>query len=460
MLSIRFPCKPKYLHMKKLSPIAYRSLFFKHVWRFIQNVSTPAELNRSHAVAVSGGLDSMTLLWFANSLYKQGKIGPVRALFVNHQTREGQKGDQALVEKFCQQENIPLKVLNVTGLSNLQSNFEARARKIRRDLCLAERNKGELLWVGHHLDDSYEWNFMQRNRSTNAKASIGIPVRNRCIIRPFLCATRAQIKHLSIFEAIPYQDDPTNFDLKHDRNFVRHKIIPHIKKRYPKYLKFYAHFANFSAFKLNVNIMGRSDYSKIYAFEQGAVLTGRNFSDIQIQEILHTYSHADRGKLITPIEKMLRAIDNGKKGPFHFSGRMEAYYSYGLLMIYQQGMKNYDESIAKVLHSLSEKELLNMPTYKLVELKHSWQNLMTTSDAMLNMPGLVLVLESESVCKTMNTSVFDPLFPKVSEVCKARGLRFSSFQKCCEVWSQKSEKLPERLRLLPLANLSNLFTFQ
>lgn len=446
--------------MKKLSPIAYRALFYKHVWRFIGHITTARELSGKHAVAVSGGLDSMTLLWFAHNLHKQGKIGPVRAMFVNHHTRAGQKGDGEVVKAFCKQEGIPLVLLHVKGLSALDSNFEAKARKIRRDMCKEELKKDELLWVGHHLDDSYEWSFMQKHRSTSPKSGIGIPVRNQSIIRPFLAVTRAQIKRLARFEGIDYRNDPTNWDLHHDRNFVRHKIIPLIKQRYPKYLKFYAHSSNFAAMVLNISATEKRGPSKLFVFENGALILGKRFSEIQIQELIHNYSNADRGEVITPIERMLRAIDNGKKGPFHFSGAMEAYHSYGMLMIYQQGMKNYDAAIAMTLSELSLQELMQMTSYKKIELEHAWQNLLKSSDAMLNMPGLVLVLESDSICKTLNTSVFDPLFPLVSKVCQQRGLRFLTFQKCLDVWLQKRERLPERLRLLPLYNLSNLFTSQ
>jgi tRNA(Ile)-lysidine synthase len=446
--------------MKKLSPIAYRTLFFKHVWHFTLGVATSRELQGSHVVAVSGGLDSMTLLWFVKTLSEQGRIGPVRAIFVNHHTREGQILDQQLVEKFCRQENIPLKVLHVTGLSPHEGNFEAKARKMRRELCLNETKANELLWVGHQLDDSFEWNFMQRNRSMSPKASIGIPVRNRAIIRPFLCVTRSQIKRLASFEGIKFLEDPTNKNLQHDRNYVRHKIVPLIKRRYPKYLKFYSHFANFSALILKISVRSRSGLSKIFAFEDGAVLLGKHFSEVQIQEVLHSYSKADRGKLITPIEKMLRAIDNGKKGPFQFSGGLEAYYTYNLLMIYPKGMKNYDESIAEILKQLSSDDLKKIPTFKRFELRHAFHQLLQSSDGLANMPGLILVLESESICKTLNASVYDALFPKVSALCKERGWRFTSYSKCLETWKNKKEKLPETLRLLPLSNLSNLFASQ
>lgn len=423
-------------------------------------MASSKELVGNHAVAVSGGLDSMTLLWFVNELSKQGKIGPVRAVFVNHHTRSGQKGDGELIQNFCRLENIPFTELSVEGLSKDESNFEAKARKERRNLCLNELKKNELLWVGHHLDDSFEWNFMQRNRSTTPKSSIGIPVRNGPIIRPFLCVTRSQLKRLSKFEGISFREDPTNKDLKHDRNYVRLKIVPFIRARYPKYLKFYSHFANFSAMLLKTNIMNRGGTSKVFVYEQGAVICGRHFSEMQIQELLHHYSNADRGEIITPIERMLRAIDNGKKGPFQFSGGLEAYASHAQLMIYRKGFTNYDEQIALILSQLSKNALNMMSTYSKTELEYAWQNLLSTPDALKNMPGIVLVIESESICKTLNTSVFDPMFPRVSAVCKERGLRFLTFQKCLDVWMQKKEKLPEKLRLLPLCNLSNLFSSQ
>jgi tRNA(Ile)-lysidine synthetase-like protein len=446
--------------MKKLSPIAYRALFFKHVWRFLGNIASAEEIAGPHAVAVSGGKDSMTLLWFAKSLHDQGKIGPVRAIFVHHHTRSGQTRDAKLIEKFCKDEDIQLKILHAENLNSVESNFEARARKVRRALCLGEIKKNELLWVGHHLDDSYEWNMMQRHRSNNPKSAIGIPVRNGRIIRPFHCVTSKQIGRLRRFEGVPFREDPTNSDIKYDRNYIRLKVIVPLAEKFPGYLKFYAHLANFSAMMLKVSVITRTGASKIYVFEQGGVLEGKHFSEIQIQELLHAYSNTDRGEIVGPIQRMLKAIDNGKKGPFHFSGGMEAYASHNLLMIYHQGFKNYDEGVASILEQLSEQEILSIPHYKRIELQHAWMNLLQSTDALLNMPGLVLILEHENVAKGLNASVYDFMFPRVSEVCQRRGWRFITFTKCLEVWRSKQEKLPERLRLLPLCNLSNLFSSQ
>ena len=152
--------------MKKLNPDAYRTLFFKHVTKFIEAIARPTELMGSHAIAVSGGCDSMTLLWVAACLRKIGEIGQIRAIFIHHHTRPSQDDDQFLVEQFCKNEGIPFSVLHAKGLDSETGNFEGRARVIRRELLVNGLSQGELLWLGHHLNDSYEWAVMQRNRSS------------------------------------------------------------------------------------------------------------------------------------------------------------------------------------------------------------------------------------------------------------------------------------------------------
>jgi tRNA(Ile)-lysidine synthase len=414
----------------------------------------------SHAIGVSGGVDSMVLLWFAHELFKQGKIGPVRAFFVHHHTRSGQDQDGNLVREFCDLNKIPFKILHAKDLDLEIGNFEGRARRERRALLMNDLLPGESLWLGHHIDDSYEWSIMQRYRSGQPKSSLGIPVRNGKIIRPFLCVTKEQLLHISQFEKIVFRDDPTNKETKYDRNFLRADLVPLIQKRFPKYLKHYVNHANHMAVILHLNITNRVNENQIHLYEQGAIIQGPQFSQYQVQELLHSFSNSERGEISAQILKMFKAIDNGKKGPFHFSGGTEAYSSHKLLMIYKQNMKNHDEAIAKILEGISGTELMSLPTFNRKDLERAWKNLATTTDAMLNMPGLVLICESDSIAKTLNASIYDSLFPATSQVCKEKGFRFVSCLKGMETWKRKKNKLPEKLRLLPLWNLANLFAFQ
>ncbi len=447
--------------MKKLSPRSYQSLFLKHLWRFLSRVVAQAELAGNHAVAVSGGPDSMALLWVAIRLRQEGKLGPVRAIFVNHQTREGQHQEGELVRRFCADQGILFTELLATNLRFPGGNFEARARRERRRLCLEALGSQELLWIGHHLDDSFEWNFMQRHRSAQVGSALGIPVRNHKIVRPLLCVSRAQIERLVKISGLPSALDPTNSDVRFDRNYVRGVIAPLIRARYPKYLKLYAQSANTLAQLLNVSLLApRIEPICTHGFENGVALEGKCFSSSQIQSLIHQYSLSDRGEISTPVDRMLLAIENRKKGPFHFSGGVEAYYSPGLLLLYRRGFVTADSEISAVLRQLSTPELEAMGGCTKVELQAAWDSLLQRPDALSHLPGLVLVLDTPAIRKTLNTSVYDPLFPEVSKICQEKGLRFVTFRKCLDTWTQKQERLPETLGLVPLYNLSNLFTSQ
>lgn len=446
--------------MKKLKSNAYRTLFLKQVGKFIDVVTTPRELQGSHAVAVSGGRDSMTLLWLLNHFNKTGKVGPIRAVFVHHHTRQGQDEDLKLVEDFCRKEKIPFTAAHARDLHLKDGNFEERARKIRRALLSNGLSQGELLWLGHHLNDSYEWAIMQRNRTSHLISTLGIPVRNGQIVRPLLSVSRKQIERFSKIEKIPFREDPTNSDLRFDRNYVREKVVANIAGRYPKYLKHYVNISNQAAMNLSKSIITRKTLIDVYSYEDGAVLIGMKYDLVQIQELMHAYSNADRGELVGPIGRMLDAIRNSKKGPFQFSGGLEAYHSHTMLMIYRKGMKNSDESYARVLNSLSNETLASLATYRREELENSFRHFLKSRHAMCDMPGLILVLEKGNICKTLNCSVYDARFPEVSRVCQERGLSFITYTKCLERWQTRRQNLPEKLRLLPLFNLSNLFSSQ
>jgi tRNA(Ile)-lysidine synthase len=446
--------------MKKLNSKAYRTLFLKHVRKFLGAVTTPRELEGPHAIACSGGQDSMTLLWLMIQFHRGGIIGPVRAIFVHHHTRKGQDDDLKLVEDYCRKEKIPFSVEHAQGLHLKSGNFEKRARTIRRALLSNGLSQGELLWLGHHLNDSYEWAIMQRNRTSHLISTLGIPVRNGRIVRPFLCVSRKQIETISRLEKIPFIDDPTNLDLRYDRNYFRHKVVANIAARFPLHLKHYVQISNQAAMNLSKSMITRKTLIDVYSYEDGAVLVGMKYDVVQIQELMHAYSNTDRGELVGPIGRMLDAIRNGKKGPFQFSGGLEAYHSHTLLMIYRKRMKNSDQSISTVLQSLSNETLKKIATFNRHELEISFQNFLKNPKAISDMPGLVLVMENNNICKSLSTSVYDARFPEVSRVCQERGLRFVTYTKCLERWHSRRQNLPEKLRLLPLWNLSHLFSSQ
>lgn len=432
----------------------YQTLFFKHTWKFLTSVLSDFELKKNHVIAVSGGRDSMALLAMGKTFSDQGKIGPVRAIFIHHHTRPGQDQDQKVVEEFCRKKGVAFEVLHAKGLNISQKNFEERARVIRHQLCLSALTRGELLWMGHHLDDSYEWSLMQRSRSSNAQAILGIPLRNKQIIRPFMSVSREQISRFVRAMKIPFREDPTNVYLHHDRNYLRAVVIPLLKKRFPQYLKHYVRQSNSLARKSGVSLIHEKESTQLI-YPEGALLIGKEFSANVLKEIIHTYSHAQRGEVMSAIEAMQKAILNQKKGPFSFSGGVRAYYSHEALIIFHESFKNLDEAWARELSEMSEEKINNLPFWTLSQTQDEWLKVLESDDALSMLPLPILVFDSQNVHKSLKTSVFDPLFPQLSAVCQKKGWRFIMARKFLENWEYKRKKMPKSLRIIPLSSLSH-----
>jgi len=443
--------------MKKLGHSSYTNLFINHVQNFLEQVLTLKERKSHHLLAVSGGVDSMALLWVAKKLANKEVIGPFSVVFCHHQTRTGQDHEENLVATFCQQLEIPFKSVILQGLNKNRPNFEAEARRLRKEAFLKE--KADFIWEAHHLNDSYEWHLMQKSKSRHLNSSLGIPVRNKKVVRPFMCVSKAQIERLARFEKIPYLFDPTNKDPRYERNYVRLKIIPQLAARYPKYLASYVAQMNALSSFLKLNILPSVEERK-FTYKEAHLFLGDDFSKSSLVSSIHQFSNKDRGEIFSTLEKMLKAIGHQKQGPFHFSGGVKGFYSPGILMFTHGRFQNKDEELFHLLSSLPMHKIKSIPKKSLQELKKSFEDLLNLSDAPAFFPMPCLVIENKFIEKTLNTSGSDSMFPRVTELCRSRGWRLVAMNKLLKTWESKKKRLPQRLGIYPLHELYHLFSSQ
>ena len=79
-------------------------------------------------IAISGGMDSMTLLHLALGLRPKHKLFVVH---VNHGLRSKSKSEQKFVERSCKNYNIPLFVKKINTHFHQQESIEMWARRVR-----------------------------------------------------------------------------------------------------------------------------------------------------------------------------------------------------------------------------------------------------------------------------------------------------------------------------------------
>jgi len=109
------------------------------------------------AIALSGGKDSLTLLYLLHAIIGRGfPLRPIVALNVSGAFSCGASISQGFLQKTCQELNVPLKVLNVEQNVDTIECYSC-SRQRRKALFEAARAEGaELIAFGHHQDDLSE----------------------------------------------------------------------------------------------------------------------------------------------------------------------------------------------------------------------------------------------------------------------------------------------------------------
>lgn len=187
-------------------------------------------------VAYSGGLDSSCLLHLASGwAAEHGR--PVTALHLNHGLSANADSWQAFCERQCRRFGVPLKVkqsrLGETGTANL----EQRARDARYAWFESLLDRKSVLLMAHHRDDQAETLLLRMLRGSGTRGLSGIPGsrplgRGR-VVRPLLEVDRETLHGYAAGQGLEWIEDESNLSLDHDRNYLRHEIMPRLASRWP-----------------------------------------------------------------------------------------------------------------------------------------------------------------------------------------------------------------------------------
>ena len=179
--------------------------------------------------AVSGGADSMALLW---SMYLlKEKLGiDLAAAHLNHGLRGTESDrDEAFVREFCQGYEIPLYCEKVQVTAG-EKGLEAAAREARYTFFRTVPGK---IATAHTADDNAETVLMRMIRGTGLKGLGAIAPVNGNLIRPMLTVTRQEVLAFLQEYHIGYVTDSSNETDTFLRNRIRHHVMPLLKQENP-----------------------------------------------------------------------------------------------------------------------------------------------------------------------------------------------------------------------------------
>lgn len=175
------------------------------------------------AVAVSGGPDSLALLWLAAAAFP----GRTAGLTVDHGLRAGSAAEAAGVAALCAGIGVPHATLLWAGpkpAANLQAAARAARYALMGDWCAA--NGVGILMTAHHLDDQAETLLLRLARGSGSGGLAGVR-RLRVLqpgvmlVRPLLGVRRTALAAIVAAAGWDAVDDPANHDPRHDRTAAR-----------------------------------------------------------------------------------------------------------------------------------------------------------------------------------------------------------------------------------------------
>jgi tRNA(Ile)-lysidine synthase len=171
-------------------------------------------------IAVSGGPDSMALLWLALSAFP----GRVEAATVDHGLRAESAGEAAMVAAWCAQGGVPHTVLRPER--PIAGNLQSAARAARYALLDGWRRARGIGWLmtAHHADDQLETLLMRLNRGSGVAGLAGVRARAGHVLRPLLGWRRAELRALAEAAGLPFVLDPSNVDPRFDRAALRARL--------------------------------------------------------------------------------------------------------------------------------------------------------------------------------------------------------------------------------------------
>ena len=183
--------------------------------------------------AVSGGADSMGMLW---ALYRLRSVLRIElcCAHYNHGLRDSADRDEAFVAAFCEKHGIPFwsEKGNVNDNKLPGESPEMAARRLRYDF-LRRVSDGGKLATAHTAGDNLETVLLRLCRGTSPRGLGGIPVRQGNIIRPILFAERDEILRFLAEEGVEYCEDETNALDFCPRNRIRHHVVPLLREENP-----------------------------------------------------------------------------------------------------------------------------------------------------------------------------------------------------------------------------------
>lgn len=175
---------------------------------------------------VSGGVDSVVLLDIAKKVCDKKLI---EVLHFNHNTRKNCIHDFTLVENLCKELEVKFhgEILPVIKKSDQENQWRKLRQQISRDL--AEEIGAARILTAHHATDLVETMIFRLTKGCGPSGLSPFDVKNK----PFWQVPKSELINYAKYNNLEWHEDETNKKIAHNRNLIRHKVLPELRKITP-----------------------------------------------------------------------------------------------------------------------------------------------------------------------------------------------------------------------------------
>ncbi len=179
------------------------------------------------AVAVSGGIDSVALLFLTASWARKKNI-KITVLSVDHNLRPESRLEIKYVQNIAESLNCEFVQFSWQG-SKLKTALQEKARnaryKLMSDYCI--NSDINLIFTAHHLDDMLETYLIKKAKKSSIlalKPNISYFINNIWILRPLFNIPKFKLTSFLKENNVSWFEDSSNISDKYERNRVRKQI--------------------------------------------------------------------------------------------------------------------------------------------------------------------------------------------------------------------------------------------
>jgi len=207
--------------------------------KFQQFIEREIGFNKKSPIllAISGGVDSVVLAHlFKTAGYTFGMA------HCNFGLREkAADEDEQFVQKLAEDHGVQFFLTHFDTKSAAEKSGESIqtiARELRYEWfeSIRKTNQFELIATAHHQDDNLETILFNLSRGTGLKGMRGILPKRDKIVRPLLPFSKEELLQYANENQLEWREDESNASTKYSRNFIRHEVIPGLKKLNPSIL--------------------------------------------------------------------------------------------------------------------------------------------------------------------------------------------------------------------------------